>query len=333
MRDYVRRELMNHSGRGAGGDHGTAGRVVRVGEIGNDRMTECAMPNAEANRPRWPLPCIGHSSLPIRIRPDGGGASMIPRRVRLSGFLCYKDEQEVAFDGSSLWMLVRAQRLGQVDHLRRRHLCPVRPPPRRGVERRRTDQQGLQGPRASSSSSSSTGSRFRSAAPCAATPRGSPKGTQQVFRLDACERQVGCRRGHESDGRVQGLGPRQDRPGLRDIHVQRAAASGAGREAARLDTRRAGRRCSPGSSTSNATSDCTRRRTQNAKSVKAKLEAVAGSAHRRPGGERLRAVGRGEQDLRRRASQGVGGERSRAAARPGVRGPAVGRPARRGSPG
>jgi DNA repair protein SbcC/Rad50 len=30
---------------------------------------------------------------------------MIPRRVRLSGFLSYKDEQEVAFDGSSLWML------------------------------------------------------------------------------------------------------------------------------------------------------------------------------------------------------------------------------------
>jgi exonuclease SbcC len=30
---------------------------------------------------------------------------MIPRRIRLSGFLCYKDEQEVAFDGSSLWML------------------------------------------------------------------------------------------------------------------------------------------------------------------------------------------------------------------------------------
>jgi DNA repair protein SbcC/Rad50 len=30
---------------------------------------------------------------------------MIPRRVRLSGFLCYRDEQEVAFDTSSLWML------------------------------------------------------------------------------------------------------------------------------------------------------------------------------------------------------------------------------------
>lgn len=30
---------------------------------------------------------------------------MIPRRVKLCGFLCYKDEQEIAFDGSSLWML------------------------------------------------------------------------------------------------------------------------------------------------------------------------------------------------------------------------------------
>src|SRR5262249_5216872 len=30
---------------------------------------------------------------------------MIPLRVMLKGFLCYKDEQEVSFDGSSLWML------------------------------------------------------------------------------------------------------------------------------------------------------------------------------------------------------------------------------------
>jgi len=30
---------------------------------------------------------------------------MIPQRVKLSGFLSYKDEQEVRFDGASLWML------------------------------------------------------------------------------------------------------------------------------------------------------------------------------------------------------------------------------------
>ncbi|MCI0462953.1 MAG: SMC family ATPase [Gemmataceae bacterium] len=30
---------------------------------------------------------------------------MIPQCVRLKGFLCYKDEQEISFDGSSLWML------------------------------------------------------------------------------------------------------------------------------------------------------------------------------------------------------------------------------------
>src|SRR5262245_539676 len=48
-----------------------------------------------------------------RARRDSaaGGATagrdefMIPKRVKLSGFLCYKDEQEVAFDGSTLWML------------------------------------------------------------------------------------------------------------------------------------------------------------------------------------------------------------------------------------
>jgi exonuclease SbcC len=30
---------------------------------------------------------------------------MIPQRVKLKGFLCYQDEQEIAFDGASLWML------------------------------------------------------------------------------------------------------------------------------------------------------------------------------------------------------------------------------------
>jgi exonuclease SbcC len=30
---------------------------------------------------------------------------MIPLRVQLKGFLCYKDEQEVAFDGASVWLL------------------------------------------------------------------------------------------------------------------------------------------------------------------------------------------------------------------------------------
>src|SRR5262249_25022221 len=30
---------------------------------------------------------------------------MIPKRVKLQGFLSYQDEQEVTFDGSSLWML------------------------------------------------------------------------------------------------------------------------------------------------------------------------------------------------------------------------------------
>src|SRR5262249_25766562 len=30
---------------------------------------------------------------------------MIPLRVQLKGFLCYKEPQEICFDGSSLWML------------------------------------------------------------------------------------------------------------------------------------------------------------------------------------------------------------------------------------
>src|SRR6476620_2028289 len=30
---------------------------------------------------------------------------MIPQRVKMAGFLSYKDEQEIRFDGSPLWML------------------------------------------------------------------------------------------------------------------------------------------------------------------------------------------------------------------------------------
>ena len=30
---------------------------------------------------------------------------MIPQRVMLKGFLCYKEEQEVTFDGASVWVL------------------------------------------------------------------------------------------------------------------------------------------------------------------------------------------------------------------------------------
>src|SRR5260221_5315070 len=30
---------------------------------------------------------------------------MIPKRIKLKGLLCYRDEQEIAFDGASLWML------------------------------------------------------------------------------------------------------------------------------------------------------------------------------------------------------------------------------------
>src|SRR5437660_2609882 len=38
---------------------------------------------------------------------------MIPERVYLKGFLCYKDEQEIRFDGASLWMLAGANGSGK----------------------------------------------------------------------------------------------------------------------------------------------------------------------------------------------------------------------------
>src|SRR5437660_3057461 len=44
------------------------------------------------NRPDAPLPA-------------NGSEPMIPRRVCLRGFLCYREEQEIDFAGSTLWML------------------------------------------------------------------------------------------------------------------------------------------------------------------------------------------------------------------------------------
>src|SRR6266508_2849621 len=38
---------------------------------------------------------------------------MIPQRVKLAGFLSYKDQQEVCFDGSQLWMLTGANGSGK----------------------------------------------------------------------------------------------------------------------------------------------------------------------------------------------------------------------------
>jgi exonuclease SbcC len=38
---------------------------------------------------------------------------MIPKRIKLSGFLCYREEQEITFDGSSLWMLSGANGSGK----------------------------------------------------------------------------------------------------------------------------------------------------------------------------------------------------------------------------
>src|SRR5262249_35286284 len=57
-------------------------------------------------------PRIGRESGPRRIAPPGRNAPgrgrtarMIPQRILVKGFLSYRDEQEVAFDGDSLWML------------------------------------------------------------------------------------------------------------------------------------------------------------------------------------------------------------------------------------
>src|SRR5262245_52780472 len=38
---------------------------------------------------------------------------MIPRRIKLQGFLCYRQEQVIEFDGSSFWMLAGLNGSGQ----------------------------------------------------------------------------------------------------------------------------------------------------------------------------------------------------------------------------
>lgn len=38
---------------------------------------------------------------------------MIPERIKLSGFLCYRDEQEISFSGAALWMLYGANGSGK----------------------------------------------------------------------------------------------------------------------------------------------------------------------------------------------------------------------------
>ena len=59
---------------------------------------------AERRKPATQTPATKVWYIIISLRAKLG-AAMIPLRVKLSGFLSYKDEQEIRFDGSPVWML------------------------------------------------------------------------------------------------------------------------------------------------------------------------------------------------------------------------------------
>ena len=65
---------------------------------------------------------------------------MIPQRIKLSGFLSYKDEQEIRFHESPLWMLSGANGSGKSSIFDAVTFALFGSPSRRQSERPRTHQ-------------------------------------------------------------------------------------------------------------------------------------------------------------------------------------------------
>src|SRR5262249_37793656 len=109
---------------------------------------------------------------------------MIPRRVKLSGFLSYTDEQEVAFDGSSLWMLSGLNGSGKssvFDAVTYALFGHHRGGSINAGELINKDSRAL----SVEFEFLVDGQPFQIRRPLRRDARGAPKGTQQVFRLDA----------------------------------------------------------------------------------------------------------------------------------------------------
>jgi exonuclease SbcC len=108
---------------------------------------------------------------------------MIPRRVRLSGFLCYKDEQEIAFDGSSLWMLSGLNGSGKstiFDAVTYALFGHHRGGSQNAGELINKDSKSL----GVEFEFLADGQTYQIRRTLRRDPKGSPKGTQQVSRLD-----------------------------------------------------------------------------------------------------------------------------------------------------
>ena len=121
---------------------------------------------------------------------------MIPQRVELKGFLCYKEEQEIGFDGNAtLWMLSGLNGSGKSAIFDAVTYCAVRPSSRRRYARRRADQQGLRHDWLSSSTSCSTARLTAPNARSSATPGAEHAARSRLFRFEAAATaQVpGCR--------------------------------------------------------------------------------------------------------------------------------------------
>src|SRR4051812_7602505 len=109
---------------------------------------------------------------------------MIPRRVKLSGFLSYKDEQEIAFDGSALWMLSGLNGSGKstiFDAVTYALFGHHRGGSINAGELINKDSKAL----SVEFEFLVEGQPFQIRRTLRRDAKGSPKGTQQVFRLDA----------------------------------------------------------------------------------------------------------------------------------------------------
>src|SRR3954462_10046383 len=109
---------------------------------------------------------------------------MIPRRVKLSGFLSYKDEQEIAFNESALWMLSGLNGSGKstiFDAVTYALFGHHRGGAINAGELINKDSKAL----SVEFEFLVEGQPFQIRRTLRRDAKGSPKGTQQVFRLDA----------------------------------------------------------------------------------------------------------------------------------------------------
>ena len=161
---------------------------------------------------------------------------MIPQRVQLKGFLCYKDEQEIRFDGNAtLWMLSGLNGSGKsaiFDAVTYALFGHHRGGGQHADELINKDSDAL----LVEFDFLLDGQPYRAKRTARRDNKGGARGTQQIFRRERRQRrgQMGSRRGHGPETRVRRLGGGEHRSDLRDVHVVGAAVAGQGGKAARL---------------------------------------------------------------------------------------------------